>query len=161
LYFNGNRTYRLSASQADVYTYDAENHLTEVKRNGASIATFTYDGDGARVKGVVNPSAGSGQSGVTTVYVGNHYEISGGVVRKYYYAGNQRVAMREGPNAPLWLFNDHLGSTGYTYAATTKQGKLRYKPFGSTRYTWGSTPTSYHYAGQREEASLDWRKYFL
>jgi RHS repeat-associated protein len=120
--------------------------LTEVKRNGVSIVCFVYDGDGARVKGTVN--------GVTTIYLGNHYEVSGGVQRKYYYAGGQRVAMRENTNAPLWLFNDHLGSTGYTVNGTTTTGGLRYKPFGSTRYSSGTTPTTYRYTGQREEASL-------
>jgi len=32
-------------------TYDAENHLTAV--SGAATASFTYDGDGNRVKGTV------------------------------------------------------------------------------------------------------------
>ena len=50
-------------------------------------ATFVYDGDGNRVLGTVN--------GVTTAYVGDHYEVEGAAVRKYYTAGGQRVAMRE------------------------------------------------------------------
>ena len=33
------------------YTYDAENRMTAV--SGAAAATFVYDGDGNRVKGVV------------------------------------------------------------------------------------------------------------
>ena len=39
-------------------------------------AQFTYDGDGRRVKSVIN--------GVTTIFVGNHYEVTGGVVTKFY-----------------------------------------------------------------------------
>ena len=51
-------------------TYDVENRLTGVSGGasatvGNSVAA-TYDGDGNRVKGVVG--------GVTTYYVGNHYE---------------------------------------------------------------------------------------
>jgi hypothetical protein len=39
----------------------------------AGSAGFVYDGDGRRVKATVN--------GVTTCYVGDDYEVSGGVVR--------------------------------------------------------------------------------
>ncbi|MCL6539383.1 MAG: hypothetical protein K6T87_02125, partial [Roseiflexus sp.] len=44
-----------------------------------------YDGDGRRVKAMVN--------GVTTYYVGDYYEMSGGVVKKYYTAGGKRVVL--------------------------------------------------------------------
>jgi hypothetical protein len=30
----------------------------------------------------------------TTTFVGNYYELSGSTVTKYYYAGGQRIAMR-------------------------------------------------------------------
>ena len=43
--------------------------------SGAATVSFVYDGDGRRVKATVN--------GVTTYYVGDHYEVSGGVVKKY------------------------------------------------------------------------------
>ena len=33
-------------------------------------------------------------------------------------------------------------------------GELRYKPYGETRCTWGTTPTDRRFTGQREEASL-------
>jgi RHS repeat-associated protein len=33
-------------------------------------------------------------------------------------------------------------------------GEVRYYAFGGTRYTWGSTPTTYRYTGQRQEAAL-------
>ncbi len=58
-----------------------------------------------------------------------------------------------------WLLGDHpsrasLGSTSYAATGTAKSGEVRYKPFGVTRYTSGSIPTTYRYTGQREEASL-------
>jgi hypothetical protein len=49
-------------------------------------ATFTYDGDGARVMSEIN--------NVTTRFVGNYYEVTGSTVTKYYYAGASRIAMR-------------------------------------------------------------------
>jgi len=85
-------------------TYDAENRLVSV--TGASLsAAFTYDGDGTRVKSVLN--------GVTRRFVGEYYEASGGTVTKYYYAGSQRVAMRRG-GVVRYLLTDHLNSTALT-----------------------------------------------
>jgi RHS repeat-associated protein len=75
------------------------------------------------------------------------------IVRKYYYAGNQRVAMREN-GALRWLLGDHLGSTAYTVNGATEAGEVRYRAFGATRYASGITPTTYRYTGQREEAGL-------
>ncbi|HKZ55602.1 MAG TPA: RHS repeat-associated core domain-containing protein, partial [Anaerolineales bacterium] len=109
-------------------------------------ATFVYDGDGNRVLGTVN--------GVRTVYVGDHYEVEGATVRKYYTAGGQRVAMREN-GALFFLITDHLGSTARTVA---EDGALvsesRYKAFGETRYAAGETATTFRYTGQREEPGI-------
>ncbi len=78
-------------------------------------------------------------------------------VKKYYEAGGTRIALRD--NGQLrWLLGDHLGSTSYAANGTTEQGEVRYKPWGSTRYSSGTTPTTYRRVppgrGQREEASL-------
>ncbi len=86
---------------------------------------------------------------------GNYYEKQGSTVRKYYYAGSTRVAMRE--NGTLYrLLVDHLGSTAVTANGTTgaKVAEMRYKAFGEDRYTFGTTPTTYRYTGQRQEAAL-------
>jgi RHS repeat-associated protein len=85
----------------------------------------------------------------------NWLAVSGNttLVRKYYYAGATRVAMREN-GALRWLLGDHLGSTAYTVSGTTKTGEVRYKAFGATRFTSGATPTTFRYTGQREEAGL-------
>lgn len=75
------------------------------------------------------------------------------VVRKYYYAGNQRIAMRE-DNVLRWLLGDHLGSTAYTVNGTTETSEVRYLPWGKDRFTSGQTVTSYRFTGQGEEAGL-------
>ena len=50
---------------------------------------------------------------------------------------------------------DHLGSTSITANSSgTKVAELRYKAWGETRYTWGTTPTTYRYTGQREQAEI-------
>ena len=88
---NGDKTLTQKfAGSTTSYTYDAENRMTAV--SGAATATFVYDGDENRVKGVVG--------GVTTTYIGNHFEWSPSgkttlrvqagstsTMKKYYYAG--------------------------------------------------------------------------
>ena len=115
--------------------------------SGATTADFVYNGDGERVKGTVN--------GVTTAYVGNYFEWTGGAMVKYYYAGGQRVAMKQG-GVVRFLLGDHLGST--TITATDTGGfysELRYKAWGGERYSSATeTPTTFRFTGQRAEELL-------
>jgi len=146
---NGNMTTRKVGSDTYTHTWDNENRLTQVKKNGSTVATFVYDGDGVRVKGTVNS--------VTTAYAGSHFEWTGSTstMKKYYYAGGQRVAMRQGSSTVYWLLGDHLGSTALTANSSGgKVAELRYKAWGETRYTYETTPTSFRYTGQRQEESL-------
>jgi RHS repeat-associated protein len=64
-----------------------------------------------------------------------------------------RIALRDGGTL-YWLLTDHLGGTAYTVSGTTRTGELRYRPFGVTRFASGTTPTTYRFTGQREEAAL-------
>jgi RHS repeat-associated protein len=100
-------------------------------------------------------------AGVTTTYIGNYFEWTGSTstMKKYYYAGSIRVAMRTGSGTGTtgvnWLFGDHLGSQSVTAEASgSKIAEVRYKAWGEDRYVWGTTPTSYRYTGQRSETSL-------
>jgi RHS repeat-associated protein len=107
---------------------------------------YVYDGDG----GMVIEATGA----VTTIYIGGiyEYEISGTetITRSYYYAGSQRVAMREGGEL-FFLLGDHLGSTSLTLdSGGNKVAEQRYKPYGSTRYEWGISQTQYQFTGQRK-----------
>ena len=54
--------------------------------SGAISASFTYNGNGNHVKATLG--------GVTTYYVGNHFEWRGSTstMMRYYYAGGQRGA---------------------------------------------------------------------
>ena len=71
-------------------------------------------------------------------------------MKKYYYAGNTRVAMRTGSSTVNYLMGDHLGSTAITASSSgSKTGEIRYYAWGTERYTYGTTPTTYHYTGQR------------
>jgi RHS repeat-associated protein len=94
--------------------------------------------------------------GATTTYiVGAHYEVTDGVVTKYCFAGAQRVAMRKGSTLS-YLLGDHLGSTSITTNTSgTLVSEMRYKPWGETRYTSGTTPTQYQYTGQRNDSYIN------
>lgn len=113
-----------------------------------SNATFSYDGDGKRVKLVMQTNIGS----TTSYFVGNYYEVvvtdTGTQVNKYYYAGSQRVAMRK--NGTLnFIIGDHLGSTSLvTDASGTVINETKYKAWGETRYSSGNEMTKYQYTGQ-------------
>jgi len=134
---NGNMQSRYGTA----FNYDAENRFL-----GWSSVTFTYDGDGNRVKKTDN--------GVTTFYVGKHYEVTNGVVKKYYYFGGKRVAMKSGTTPPYYLVGDHLGSTS---AVLNNDGTLHswqtYYPFGERRgYSYPTDlPTDFRYTGQRQD----------
>jgi RHS repeat-associated protein len=124
--------------------FAAKNGLISV--SSASTANFYYDADGKQVKTVVN--------GVTTYYVGNHYEVKNSVVTKYYFAGATRLAVRTGGTLS-YLLGDHIGSSSVTTDANgVKTASALYKAFGETRFSSGNLGTDYKFTGQREEASL-------
>jgi len=142
---NGNQRQRTIGGVVYTLTYDAENRLVSV--SGAATASFTYDADGNRVKSVLN--------GETVVYVGNHYEVDNGVVKKYYYAGATRVAENSG-GALTYLLSDHLGSQALTLDSSGNRlntnTEIRYYPYGGLRYSAGSTPTTFNFTGQRRDS---------
>jgi RHS repeat-associated protein len=146
---NGNMTRRNLGSDVFNLAYDPENHLVQV--SGTVTATYGYDGDGKRVL--------STEGITTTVYLGNYFEmsVSGGVTNtvKYYYAGTERIAMRQNDGAVKWLLGDHLGSTSLVYdgSETIRQG---YKAWGERRFILGGEqlPTTFCYTGQREDSSI-------
>jgi hypothetical protein len=111
--------------------YDAENRLVSVA--GAATASFSYDGDGKQVKSVVG--------GVTTYYVGNHYEKKGTTVTKYYFAGSTRIAVRT-DGTLSFLLGDHIGSSSVTTDANGGfTASALYKAFGKvfSKYTERAT----------------------
>lgn len=154
---NGNQTTRVIGSDTFTLLYDAENRLVEVKKNSVTIAQFTFDGDGRRVKSVMGSE--------TLLFVGAHYEVknpgAGQQVTKYYFAGMTRIAVRkytipQSMNVEYFL-GDHLGSTSITTDSTgAKVSEMRYKPWGEIRYSWTANPstapayklTDYTFTGQ-------------
>jgi RHS repeat-associated protein len=88
-----------------------------------------------------------------------------------YYSGSTLVAMppkitagdRTGSSTLNYMLGDHpslslgtgLGSTAITTDSNGEYfAEIRYYPWGTERYTYGTTPTSYHFTGQRLEDDI-------
>ena len=134
--------------QTHTLGYDAEGHLVSVSGPSLS-ASFVYDGDGKRVKSIIN--------GEIILFVGAHFEFNDTTneVTKYYFAGGARVAMRKyivpETNTLTYLLSDHLGSTSIVTDDTgTLVTETRYKAWGEVRYATPdeTLPTRYTYTGQ-------------
>jgi len=131
--------------------------------DGRGFCTPERSERGKRVQQVLN--------GLTTKFIGSHYEVEGTTIRKYYreaslqrserdFAGAMRVAMRTNSDPAVYFLQDHLGSTSITTNSSgTKIAELWYreaslersgrgKAWGEVRYTSGTTPTKYTYTGQ-------------
>jgi RHS repeat-associated protein len=131
-------------------TYDADNRLVGISSTGMT-ASYTYDGDGNRIKNVVN--------GIITVYIGNYYEVTdpgaSQTVKKYYYAGGARVAMSDN-GVVRYFVTDHLGSTTKLINTDgSEYSEVDYFSWGSDSPIPTNIGTSFKYTGQRQaEAGL-------
>ncbi len=158
---NGNMTRRVEGSVTYAQTWDIENRLTVVTAtNGLAITVtrFTYDGDPLRLAARAGGKRVKKTEGVTsTVYVGAMYEknVTTGVTTTYYYAGSQRVAMRQG-GVLYYLQGDHLGSTSLVTSITgTVVARQLYGPYGAPRPGGtGTLPTDYRFTGQRADSYI-------
>ena len=160
---NGNQIKRKLGNDTWDLTYDAENRLTEVKKNNSVVAQFWYDGDGNRVKAVVG--------GTTTYYVGKHYEYSTGSAcsgsscnTKYYFANGGLVSFRRtgytANNGLRFVIRDHLNSTSLVLnGGGTALWADYFTPYGGWQHTWKKVTTvplqtKYRYTGQRHEPDI-------
>ena len=142
--------YKAGSPQTQIFTYDSLDRLLSAAASGGTggiySESYTYNGTTGNL---------ASKGGVTTAYVGNYFEWTGSTstMVKYYYAGTTRVAMRVGSNNPKWLLSDHLGSQSIvaSYDGSTEEGELRYRAWGESRYTSGTTPTKRQYTGQLSE----------
>lgn len=111
---NGNLTSKTEGTDSWVYTWNAENQLTKVEKNGVEIARLSYDPLGRRVEKVAG--------GVTTSYTyegGNTLrELRGSINLKYVHgmAADEPLAVEDG-TVLSYLHADGLGSVVRTTSA--------------------------------------------
>jgi RHS repeat-associated protein len=139
---NGN----MLTSNADTYTYDANNSLVTLTSGGVT-TTNLYDGRGNLVKK-------SASDGTWTIYVGGVYERnSNESYVTYYNALGRRVATRTNGGTVRYLLTDHLGSsTQVLDAGGTLIESAKYYPYGSLR-SGGLTLTDKEFTGQQHEGT--------
>jgi RHS repeat-associated protein len=84
---------------------------------------YSYGPDGARLR----KTTGTG----TTLYLGDDFELSGGVWTKYLTAEAKRVGPTPGSSVTTWMHRDHLSSVRLiTNAAGAQAERANYLPFG-------------------------------
>jgi RHS repeat-associated protein len=138
------------------FIYDQNNRLTEVKEGESSVAVYTYNGLGQRVKKIVGE--------VITLY---HYDLEGKLIaeglpdgtitREYLYMGKVRMAMIEAGaegEALYHYLNDRLGTPEIlTDAAGTVVWEAWYEPFGEAHIHPSSKVVNNHrFPGQYYDA---------
>uniref|UniRef100_UPI00405634F8 RHS repeat-associated core domain-containing protein n=1 Tax=Candidatus Electronema sp. TaxID=2698783 RepID=UPI00405634F8 len=137
LTFEYDQAGNMISGQGRYYEYNDANQLIKVRKDAPSgpvIAEYVYDYQGQRVKKTEN--------GITTYYIGKHYEErKGNTVNEktnYIFVNGQRVAARiKKDNEPAkvsYYLNNHLGSAD---VVVDEQGnvtdKVRYYPYGEYR----------------------------
>ncbi|GCF08613.1 hypothetical protein KDI_21770 [Dictyobacter arantiisoli] len=135
--------------------YDALSRQTNWQSTATSptqTATYAYNGEGERVQQVV---ADSGTT-TTTNYIGPNEEVSTTgsttTTTKYYNAG---VASVTNVNGTLsYLVRDFLGSTTIALDNTGNvTATTLYAPYGMTRYSTGTMPTTRSYTSMASDPS--------
>jgi RHS repeat-associated protein len=151
------RTYSYDANGNMLYdgtrymSWNYDNLPVSISLSGGAENTYVYDGGGARVKMV-------GAAG-TTVYIGQLYELSGGVPVKYIFANGDRIALKTSqpvPNDVFYYHQDHLGSTGVvTRSDGSVAEEMFYKPFGETALDEGSISVNHKFTGQELDSETE------
>jgi RHS repeat-associated protein len=132
-------------------TYDNEGRLSTWKAPSGTTGSvkYLYDNEGNRV--LQQQTTSSGSSSVITFDGFTDTTISNGSTSttKYYQAAGQTVAEVTG-SAWYVLVPDLLGSAVLALKSDgSVQAVQLYAPYGSSRYSMGTMPTTYNFTGQR------------
>jgi RHS repeat-associated protein len=120
------------------YTWNAENRLTA----GGGV-TYTYDGDGRRVKKSNGKLYWYGVSGEGLTET----DLSGNNPTDYIFFSGQRIARRDPSGTVHYFFRDHLGSMrAITNASGGVVRDVDYNPWGWEPCNSGSADDSHRFA---------------
>ena len=161
---NGNMIHKgLSPAGGLSLSYDVENRLSRTN-DGQATTSYTYDGDGGRVKKTVGVNS--------TTYVGSLYEITSSVIRpgdtitKHIFAGANMICSIDenvpGQSPPVttatpairYFHSDHLGSSNVITDSTGAQvGFTEFTPYGSTFRQTGTYDPKHKFTGKELDSS--------
>ena len=140
------------------YAFDQENRLT-----GADGYTYTYDGDGNRVRKSNGNTAGDG-----TLYwemtpgVVAETDLAGTTTTEYIFFGGERVARRDGATGAggvFYYFSDHLKTASIvTDSAGNIKAESDYYPWGGELQFTNNDTNDYKFTGKKRdsETGLDY-----
>ncbi len=144
---NGNTT----AEGTRAFTYNQNQRLDWVTEGMSIFGVYLYNGNGQRVKKLVN--------GTTTIF---HYNLTGQIMAEsdsagtisteYVYLNGQPLAKIEGANT-YYYHNDHLGTPQkLTDSTGTVVWAADYKPFGEATVTVSTITNNLRFPGQYYDA---------
>ena len=134
------------------YAYDGENRQTSVTPGSV---TYTYDGDGKRVK----------KSNGTLYWYGTgsdamlETDLSGNMLNEYIFFAGKRTARRNASGSVYYYFSDHLGTAHIiTDASGVTCYDADYYPYGGERNYVNTCPQNYKFTGKERdtETGLDY-----
>jgi len=129
---------------AYTYTFDAEKRITS-----AAGVTYTYDGNGMRVKKSNGTLYWRGISGDALA----ESDLSGNITNEYVFFAGRRVARRDSTGNVFYYFADHLGSTR---TITDSTGHICYDadftPYGQEINHTNSCPQNYKFTGYERDS---------
>jgi RHS repeat-associated protein len=152
----GNMTYDATAGLG--YTFDPENRIT-----GANGYTYTYDGDGNRVrKSNGNLAANGTLYWYMTPGVVAESDLAGALKSEYVFFDGERVARRDGPTGAagvFYYFSDHLKTASViTDSAGVIKAESDYYPWGGELQFVNNDSNDYKFTGKKRdtETGLDY-----
>ncbi|HEY2496662.1 MAG TPA: RHS repeat-associated core domain-containing protein, partial [Candidatus Angelobacter sp.] len=146
----GNMTFDATANLS--YSFDQENRLT-----GSAGYTYTYDGDGNRVRKSNGNLAANG-----TLYwymspgVVAETDLAGTTKSEYIFFDGERVARRDGATGTggvFYYFSDHLKTASViTDSAGTIKAESDYYPWGGELQFVNNDSNDYKFTGKKRDA---------
>jgi RHS repeat-associated protein len=153
----GNMTRNVTPT-VQAYTYDEENRLS-----GAAGYTYTYDGDGNRVrKSNGNLAANGTLYWYMTPGVVAESDLAGTLKSEYVFFDGERVARRDGPTGTggvFYYFSDHLKTASViTDSAGVIKAESDYYPWGGELQFVNNDSNDYKFTGKKRdlETGLDY-----
>jgi RHS repeat-associated protein len=131
-------------------TYDAENRMT-----ATAGVTYTYDGDGKRVKKSNGKLYWYGLSADPLLET----DLAGNNATEFIFFKGKRVARRDSAGAISYFFSDHLGSSRVVTSATGGiVDESDFYPFGGERVITSTSGNNYKFTGKERdtESGLDY-----
>ena len=128
------------------YGYDAESRITS-----SAGVTYTYDGDGKRVK---KSNGALYWTGVGSDPLAES-DLSGNISKEFIFFNGKRIARRDVPSGSIhYYFSDHLGSADVvTNSLGAIENESDYYPFGGERVVSQSvTNQNYKFTGKERDA---------